>query len=102
MYDIIKHNNYVCVRPELDINSVTASDFKDTVLSNVHDLNSKTVIVDFSRIKQIDSIGCGIIIHLFKKLYSNNILLEITNVSKEIFNLFKAVRLDRMIKINCY
>lgn len=102
MYDIIKHNNYVCITPELDINSVTASYFKDTVLSNVYNLNSKIVIIDFSRIKQIDSIGCGIIIYLFKKLYSNNILLEITNVSKEIFDLFKTVRLDRLIKINCY
>jgi len=102
MYDIIKHNNYVCIRPELDIDSVTAADFKDAVLSNIHNLNSKTVIVDFSRIKQIDSVGCGILIHLFKKLYSNNILLEITNVSKDILRLFSTMRLDKMIKINCY
>jgi len=102
MYDIIKHDNYVCIKPELDINSVTASDFKDTMLSNIHNLNSKTIIVDFSRIQKIDSVGCGVLIYLFKKFHSNNILLEITNVSKDIFRLFSTMRLNKMIKINCY
>lgn len=102
MYDIIKYDNYVYIKPESNIDSVTASNFKDTILSIIHEIKYKTIIIDFSKITYIDSIGCGVIIYLFNKLHLNDVLLEITNASKDIFNLFSTVRLNRLIKINTY
>jgi len=102
MYDIIKHDNYICIRPESNIDSVTAFEFQDTVLSNIYKLKPKIIIIDFIKISHIDSIVCGVILHLFQKLAINNIFFEITNVSKEVFNLFSTMRLNRLFKINCY
>lgn len=102
MYEIIKYDNYVHIKPISNIDNITASTFKNIVLSTIYETNYKTVIIDFSYITKIDSIGCGIILDLYKKLKLKNKIIELINVSQSILNLLYTMRLNKSIKINSY
>ena len=100
MLEVINNQYHLIIRPRTNINSDTVEHFKTEILKEVQNKNKKTLILDFLNIKEIDSLGCGVILWLYKKLLNSNIFLELVNVSNSIFNLFKITRIDRLIKIN--
>jgi anti-anti-sigma factor len=54
-----------------------------------------SVVFDLGRVDVVDSSGIGLLIATHNSLKSKGGRLRVANVSPEILNLFKAMRLDR-------
>ncbi len=57
------------------------------------------VILDFTRVEAVDSAGLGLIIAAHNTLANYGRTLTLTNVSKEIYGLFLATRLDQQFEV---
>ena len=61
--------------------------------------SSDSVVIDFSGAKTIDSVGIGLIIALYNSISKQNRDLKIINMTKSIYELFKMMRLDKVLTI---
>lgn len=58
------------------------------------------VIFNMSRIKFVDSSGIGAILSCLRKLHNQGGSLSMYNVKEQVLQLFKLVRIDRIIDIH--
>ena len=83
---------------------------KDIVASMVDELRKKLLIlidkgnndlcIDLAGVEMIDSVGLGVLIATHNSLSRNGGKLTVTNVSEDIYGLFKTMRLDQHFQIN--
>jgi len=83
---------------------------KDIVASMVDELRKKLLIlidkgnndlgIDLTGVEMIDSVGLGVLIATHNSLSRNGGKLTVTNVSEDIYGLFKTMRLDQHFQIN--
>lgn len=100
MSEIIKNDDEIIVRPGKDIVASMAGELKADLLSIVQDAQSM-VTIDLGGVEMVDSIGIGVIIATHNSLQKNGKSLRIINTSKEIFDLFSAMRLDKHFPVSC-
>ncbi len=100
MSEIIKHDDEIIVRPGRDIVASIAAGLKEELLSIVQDAPA-TVTIDLEGVEMVDSIGIGVIIATHNSLQKSAKALRIINTSKEIFDLFSAMRLDKHFPVSC-
>jgi anti-anti-sigma factor len=60
-----------------------------------------SVVFDLGRVDVVDSSGIGLLIATHNSLKTRGGRLRVANVSPEILNLFKAMRLDRHFTVEC-
>ena len=99
---IITDQNKVIIRPMIDIIASFAIDFKNEILSIIHNMKNDYYIMDFLYVNKIDSIGCGVISSIHRRLDSSGVCFEIVNVNEEVSRLFNTMRLNRMFNIQNY
>jgi len=86
------------IKLDKDIVASTATHFRD-LLKNKVENGVEDLILDFSVIEMIDSVGLGVIIATHNSLNNSNGKLSVINVSSDIFNLFKTMRLDQHFEV---
>jgi anti-anti-sigma factor len=59
----------------------------------------KELVVDLRSVTRVDSIGIGILIATCNTLNESDGKLTVINVSKDIYQLLKAMRLDQHFKV---
>ena len=94
MSEIQRRNEQVTIKPNNDITSLLAQEFKEELQALV-DEGIKQLAIDFSDVTMIDSIGLGVLITIHNGLSRSGGKLSVTQVSETIFNLFKTMRLDK-------
>lgn len=94
MSEIVREGSQVIVKPSTDIVASMANDFK-TELHGLVDEGPEELVIDLSGVEMVDSVGIGVIIATHNSLEQKGGRLKVTNITKDIFGLFSAMRLDR-------
>ena len=77
-------------------------DQADELLQTFNDIikkGSKEVLLDIDGLKSISSSGIGKIVLLYKELQKKNGTLKIQGANKTIMEIFKIVKLDKLVEI---
>ena len=86
------------LKPEKNINESTAEAFNTKLLNEI-EKNIDELVIDMIDVQEIDPVGLGLLIAAKKLMRKSDGLMMLTNVSTDIFNLFKAMRLDHYFDI---
>jgi len=87
------------VKPGIDIVASVAKDFRKKQMELIED-GITELTIDLTGTKMIDSVGIGVLITLHNTINQLDGKLIIINASKNIFKLFKTMRLDKHFEIN--
>ncbi|MGC9323707.1 MAG: STAS domain-containing protein [Desulfomonilia bacterium] len=77
-----------------------AAEILRTELNKIIKLQPKRVIMDLSLVPTMGSSGIGKILIFFKGLDSMGSHFEIKGIHENLFNIFKAVKLDKLFSIS--
>ncbi len=86
------------IKPGKDIVASTANALRKKLLGIV-EKGATPVIIDLTRVEMIDSVGLGVLIATHNSLSKAGGRLAVTNVSKDIYGLFKTMRLDQHFEV---
>jgi len=88
------------IKIEHNIVSNTIPIFKEKLHQSLSDYDFVKLELDFTNVKMIDSVGLGCLISLHNNLTSNDKILEITNISNTLYEVFRHIQMDRLFEIN--
>ena len=94
MSDIAKDGDQAIVKPGTDVVASMAQGFRNELRSLV-EKGLKELVIDLAGVEMIDSIGLGVFIATHNSLSKTGGKLIVTNVPKDIYNLFRTMRLDQ-------
>lgn len=60
----------------------------------------KEVVLDFKRVRFIGSAGIGKLLLFYKSMANHGGKVKITNMSKDIYTMFKVVKLDKIFELS--
>lgn len=66
---------------------------------NLDNIKDSKLILDFSKVKIMDSEGISWIVNILNQLDRRGIILEIINVKKEVYKIFEITMLDTILNI---
>ena len=95
---IINEKEQIILKPETDIVASIEKDFRAALDHSVKNF-SNNMIMDFSGVQTIDSVGIGLIIAFYNSLAIHKRNLKIINMAENIYDLFKIMRLNKVIAI---
>ncbi len=98
MSEIKKDGEDVTIKPGRDVVASIADDFK-TELNDLVSNSTGGLTIDLDGVEMVDSVGIGVIIATHNSLNKESRKLSVTNISKDIFNLFNTMRLNRHFTI---
>lgn len=84
--------------PADSLDAANALEFKTDISALLE--TSKKVALDMNRVKFMDSSGVGAMLSCLRTLHTKNGELKLFNVKDQLVQLFKLVRLDRIIDIH--
>jgi anti-anti-sigma factor len=88
-----KKTEHKVVKPGKDIVASMADGFRKRLLKVVKG-GAKDLVIDLKGVEMIDSVGIGVIIATHNSMSSSGGTLRLTNLSQDIYGLFKTMRLD--------
>lgn len=86
------------IKPGRDIVASMAADFRQDLLKEVES-GVKRLVVDLNDVEMVDSVGIGVLVAAHNSLSKNGGQMAVSNVSQDIFNLFKVMRLDQHFEV---
>ena len=86
------------LQPSGDLVASTIEGFRRKVRSVLRN-NPGSLVLDLSHVRMVDSVGLGVLIAAHNAFRKKGMKLAVANVSKDIFDLFAAMRLDRHFEI---
>ena len=86
------------IKPGRDIVASMAADFRQDLLKEVES-GVKRLVVDLDDVEMVDSVGIGVLVAAHNSLSKNGGQMAVSNVSQDIFNLFKVMRLDQHFEV---
>ena len=96
-----EHNgNKLIARFEGKLNLETAAEFGREIRDFVDENNIDDLILDFSKIDYISSIGIRILVELNQKMATPKKSLTITNTCSQVIEALRMTGLDKYLKIN--
>ncbi len=99
MSKITKSGSKTIVKPEHDIVSSTAKEFREELRELIEN-EAKDLVIDMTGVEMVDSVGLGVFIVTQNGLSKINGKLTVTNVSHNIFNLFKTMGMNRQFEVS--
>ncbi len=87
--------NVTIQHPNLDAG--VSNEFEDSMMAFLSE--NRKVTFDLSQVSTIDSAGCGALLACLKKLNSQNGVLKLYGVQKQVLLLLKLVRMHRLVDI---
>ncbi|MHB1349563.1 MAG: anti-sigma factor antagonist [Desulfobulbus sp.] len=94
MSNVEETREKVVIRPGRDIVSSMVGELREE-LKAVVDKQDVLLTVDLEGVRMIDSMGLGVLIATHNSLMKRNARLELVNISGDILQLLKNMRLDR-------
>lgn len=95
----IKENDGIIeVLIEGRIDNEGTQQFQDS-LDEVLNKSGNKITLDLTKLEFINSSGIGKLLIFYKKARHSGIETEINGISEELFSLFRAIRLDKLIVI---
>lgn len=88
---------YVEAIGKLDI--YNAQDYLDEIKEHLNSKYVKELVLDFSKITYVASIGLRAILELHKIMQEKNCPLKLKNVNKDILQIFKTTGFDKFLTI---
>jgi anti-anti-sigma factor len=98
MSEVIRSNGRLTIRPDVDVVSSTADDFREEVL-NLINQNNCEIVIDLEGVDEIDSFGIGVFIATYNALLKKEKKFLITNASHPIFALLHTMGLTRRFEV---
>lgn len=98
MSKIVKEEGKTIVKPSQNLVANMAQELRKELICVLEE-GCKELVVDMRSVTMVDSIGIGILIATCNTLRESDGNLTLTNVSKDIYKLLKAMRLDQHFKI---
>ncbi len=86
------------IKPGKDIVASMVDEFRKKLLILI-DKGNNDLGIDLTGVEMIDSVGLGVLIATHNSLRKTGGKLTVTNVSKDIYGLFKTMRLDQHFEI---
>jgi anti-anti-sigma factor len=78
----------------------SAAEILRSELNKIAGQRQKKVVMDLSMVPTMGSSGIGKILMFFKSLDSSKASFEIKGIHENLFNIFKAVKLDKLFPIS--
>jgi len=97
-YTIQKKDNVLAISVSGRIDNEGAGDFQEA-LDKAFEVNPRTVSFDLTDVSFINSAGIGKILLFYKRIKNRNGEILITGINDDVYTLFKAIRLDKLIPI---
>jgi len=94
MSEIINEGNKAIIKLDSDMVASTAEPIKKELSAMIAD-TSGGITLDFSDVDMVDSVGIGVVIATYNTIKDSKRAFELINVSKNIYSLFKTMRLDK-------
>ena len=98
MFSVQKEGQQAVLRPAVNIVAseidVLRTEFKQLLAEGVMEL-----IIDLSDVQMIDSMGLGVLISAHNSLKKAGGTLSVINASKELYNLFRSMRLTQHFSV---
>jgi len=69
------------------------------VFNKIIEKNPREVVINLSGLKSISSSGIGKIVFLYKGIHKNNGKLRITGVNETIMQIFRIIKLDKLMEV---
>ena len=88
---------YVEAKGKLDI--YNANDYLDEIKEEINRKYTKELVLEFSEISFVASIGLRVILELYKTMQKQNSHLILKNVNEEVLNAFKITGFDKFLTI---
>lgn len=95
----VNHEGYLAVELELkEASLATADQFKAEMVLLI-DTADKYFIIDFKKVDFVDSSFLGALVSALKYAMTKNADIAVANLNKDIDNLFRLIRMDKVFKI---
>jgi anti-sigma B factor antagonist len=95
---VLESDGKLTVKVKGDIYIDQANELLHT-FNNIIEKSPKEVILDLKELQSITSSGIGKIVLLYRELQKKNGVVKIIGVNKTIMQIFKIVKLDKLVKI---
>ncbi|MDY6823862.1 MAG: STAS domain-containing protein [Thermodesulfobacteriota bacterium] len=92
--EIIRNDSGMTVKPKGNLVASMADEFRGELQSLVKEQPGQ-IVIDMKGVEMVDSVGIGVMIAVHNSLSKSEGILKIVNADKNIYNLFKTMRLDR-------
>ena len=91
---VLQEGSKTIIKPAFDVVASSLPELRDTLKQTVNG-GAKDVSMDLSQVAMIDSMGIGLIIAAYNSLNTAGGRFSVINVSKDVLDLFKNMRLDK-------
>lgn len=98
MSEITKDGDQTIVKPGQDVVAAMAEEFRNELKSLVEE-GPKELVIDLAGVEMVDSVGIGVLIATHNSMRKSDGKFIVINVSKNIYGLFKTMRLDQHFKV---
>lgn len=98
MAKAVKKPTQKTVKPGKDFVAATAKDIRAKLLKSIEQ-GVKDLTINMAGVKALDPVGLGVLIATHNSLNKAGGKLKVTNVSRDIFNFIKAIRLEKKFEI---
>lgn len=96
--EIKKRQDWTVVSPQNDVVSSAATELRKE-LKKLADSGVKNIEIDMKKVEMMDSMGLGLLIALHNTLKDQGGKIRVVNLSAELMELFKNMRLDRHFEV---
>jgi len=96
--EITKRQDWTVVSPQKDVVSSAATELRKE-LKKLADSGVKKIEIDMKNVEMMDSMGLGLLIALHNTLKDQGGMIRVVNLSAELMELFKNMRLDRHFEV---
>lgn len=104
-------SSHVKIKKTGDVSVVQFADRKILEELSIHEIGEELralsesepkikMLLDFSNVDHLASAALGMLITLHKNVQSRNGALKLANINRQIFQVFRITRLDRMFEIH--
>ncbi|WP_045212294.1 STAS domain-containing protein [Desulfonatronovibrio magnus] len=92
------NDSNVLLTLDIDIVAANAGDIKSKLKDAITD-DMDSLVLDFNKVDQVDSVGMGVLIATFNSLKKKGKGFKITGVDEKIYDLFQVMRLNKHFEI---
>lgn len=86
------------IKPGNELTAASVDDLRKKLIMS-SEQKVKKIVLDLAKVDTLDSVGLGLILATHNTLKNSGGDLELINVSKDVYDMFHAMRLDRHLEI---